>query len=494
MELQQQMNKTTTKQIKKAYNPHSKQNRTHLKPTADVVSNEEEEFTKTKEAIQNTIILSKEYLAKELIKEGYIDSYIDFFYLGWQKTPNMKIKYTKNAELNEFEDNNAANKEEGEENKEEGEVNESQKDIENEDEEEDTDEVIPRHEYDLNVLEQYAHILTEAENGLREASIKRIKELNEKAIKNYSIISHKTVYDSGTPIEAIYFNQKCISIATKFNLVKPLIQSLIDMGDCFEKLGVPTDMIISKNLKEQAKDIFITNLSGQDYELENNIYGKLIRLYEELAGQQEQMKNYDKAIELLNKLLEVFNSYYEIAGNLKDKGNDKINENTQTESYLKIANLYYKMKDYENTIKTLEKIEELQSDNENGLSNYQIQGLYRYAQTYEMQGDREKAIAYLARINKPNNTQNTDDTILAKSLLHLGRLYFREGTLNLSYDYLNKFYRKSKTIETKELMDIARVNLGMIKGTESIEDYINLIKQNDYDKFLKDKLEYKQSS
>ena len=184
MELQQQMNKTTTKQIKKAYNPHSKQNRTHVKPTADVVSNEEEEFTKTKEAIQNTIILSKEYLAKELIKEGYIDSYIDFFYLGWQKTPNMKIKYTKNAELNEFEDNNAANKEEGEENKEEGEVNESQKDIENEDEEEDTDEVIPRHEYDLNVLEQYAHILTEAENGLREASIKRIKELNEKEIKN----------------------------------------------------------------------------------------------------------------------------------------------------------------------------------------------------------------------------------------------------------------------------------------------------------------------
>ena len=111
-----------------------------------------------------------------------------------------------------------------------------------------------------------------------------------------------------------------------------------------------------------------------------------------------------------------------------------------------------------------------------------------------MQGNRENAIAYLARINKPSTTQTTDDTILAKSLLHLGRLYFNEGTLNSSLDYLLKFYRKSKTIETKELMDIARVNLGMIKGTEGMEEYINQIKNNDYDKFLKDKLEYKQSS
>ena len=183
-----------------------------------------------------------------------------------------------------------------------------------------------------------------------------------------------------------------------------------------------------------------------------------------------------------------------ISQNLKYSGNEKEKEDIQTESYLTIANLYYKMKDYDHTLETLGKIKELQVESDSGLSNYQIQGLYRYAQTYEMQGNRESAITYLARINKPTTAQTNDETILAKSLLHLGRLYFKEGTLNLSLDYLLKFYRKSKTIETKELMDIARVNLGMIKGTEGMEDYINLIKNNDYDKFLKDKLEYKQSS
>ena len=107
-----------------------------------------------------------------------------------------------------------------------------------------------------------------------------------------------------------------------------------------------------------------------------------------------------------------------------------------------------------------------------------------------MQGNNENAIAYLEHIDKASNTQTTDVTILAKSLLHLGRLYFKAGTFELSHKFLNKFYRKSKTIETKELMDIARVNLGMIDGTQGMEDYIDKIKNNNYGEFLKYKLEY----
>ena len=45
-----------------------------------------------------------------------------------------------------------------------------------------------------------------------------------------------------------------------------------------------------------------------------------------------------------------------------------------------------------------------------------------------MQGNRDYAIAYLEHIDKGGNNQATDDTILAKSLLHLGRLYFKAGT------------------------------------------------------------------
>ena len=47
-----------------------------------------------------------------------------------------------------------------------------------------------------------------------------------------------------------------------------------------------------------------------------------------------------------------------------------------------------------------------------------------------MQGNKDYAIAYLEHIDKAANTQATDDTILAKSLLHLGRLYFKAGTFD----------------------------------------------------------------
>ena len=63
-----------------------------------------------------------------------------------------------------------------------------------------------------------------------------------------------------------------------------------------------------------------------------------------------------------------------------------------------------------------------------------------------MQGNRDYAIAYLEHIDKGGSTQASDDTILAKSLLHLGRLYFKAGTYELSHKFLNKFYRKSKNL------------------------------------------------
>jgi hypothetical protein len=79
-------------------------------------------------------------------------------------------------------------------------------------------------------------------------------------------------------------------------------------------------------------------------------------------------------------------------------------------------------------------------------------------------------------------------------LLHLGRLYFKAQTYELSHKFLNKFYRKSKNLDTKELLDIARVNLGMIDGTQDMDSYINKIKGESYEQFLKTKIEYSQQN
>ena len=350
--------KPTNKQyggFPKAYNPHLKKNQKIKKPQEeDKKINQEAEIIEQKEK-NIPILLNKEYLAKHLIENGYIDSYIDFFYLGWKKTPNIKKKYS--------------------EKKEEGEDEEDQKIDENNEEEAIEEDInIPRHEYSLDILEGFYYKLKEAEDALRKSLLEQDPKYDEEAIEKYNTIRNETLYQ-GIPLEAIYFNQKCIDIAKKNNHTESLVQSLIYMGDCFDKTNLPSDMNISKNLKEEAKNIYKEKLDGKNYALESSIYKALKDLYNELATQQEQSKNYKKAIELLHKLLEVLETAKTITGKVKNGLTEKEIEDKKTEAYLKIANIYFIIKDYENTIATLDLIPDIKKEDYTSLTVSKIKFL-----------------------------------------------------------------------------------------------------------------------
>ena len=358
--------KKLSKQInngfQRAYNPHLKKKGNKGQAYEEEKASNDQ-FAEEREKM-SSILISKEYFAKELIKNGYIDSYIDFFYLGWGKTPNLKQSYSDR------------NKEEKIENENE----EDQKEEEEEIDEIEIDQNIPRHEYNIQTLQVFNEKLTTAENALRVAEKEKDNELYKSAIEQYNSIRNDTIHDQGEPLEAIYFNQKCIDISKKYNLIEFQITSLIMMGGCFDKMSNPNDMNISKSLKEEARDIFTQNLSGQNYTLEASIYKALIELYNEIANQQEQMKNYTKAIDLLYKLLEVLDCLNSISDNLKEGGmGQKENEDKKTETYLKISNLYYRINDYEHTIETLAKIANIKSDSGDStltVRNYYIIYIY----------------------------------------------------------------------------------------------------------------------
>ena len=120
-----------------------------------------------------------------------------------------------------------------------------------------------------------------------------------------------------------------------------------------------------------------------------------------------------------------------------------------------------------------------------------IKAEFHYAKTYEAQGDIIEAISHLKEIDKTENQNSTnDDEIYAKSLLNLGRLYFQQLNLKDSGFYLLKFFNKTKNATNKKLLDIASVNLGMIRGSQAMNDYIKLIDNSEYGDFLKLKLKY----
>ena len=340
------LSKNINNGFQRAYNPHLKKNKNKGQIYEEEKANTNQ-FLEEREKM-SSILISKEYFAKELIKNGYIDSYIDFFYLGWGKTPNLKKTYSKiNKETNNENENEEDQKEEEEEEIDELEIDQS----------------IPRHEYNIQTLNAFYEKLTTAENALRDAEMEKNNEIYKQAIEQYNSIRNDTIHDQGEPLEAIYFNQKCIDISKKYNLIEFQITSLIMMGGCFDKMSNPNDMNISKSLKEEAREIFSKNLSGQNYTLEASIYKALIELYNEIANQQEQMKNYSKAIELLYDLLEVLECLNGISSHLKEGGmGEKENEDKKTETYLKISNLYYRIHDYDHTIETLSKIANIKSD------------------------------------------------------------------------------------------------------------------------------------
>jgi hypothetical protein len=120
-----------------------------------------------------------------------------------------------------------------------------------------------------------------------------------------------------------------------------------------------------------------------------------------------------------------------------------------------------------------------------------IKAEFHYAKTYEAQGDIIEAISHLKEIDKYENSNSScDEEIYAKSLLNLGRLFFQQLNLKDSGFYLLKFFKKTKNSTNKKLLDIASVNLGMIKGSQSMNEYIKLINNSEYEDFLKMKLKY----
>lgn len=391
-------NKTAGKRIGEAYNPHVKKGRKEKKNQGEineVLRKNEEDREIDQEGMIDIVKEEKQYIereirdessresiAKQFIAQGKLEAFIDFFYLGWQKTPSLIEQYKDNEKKKEEEMN--LNKNEYENPEEEDEENNHLK-----------DENIPRQILDFNILKEFGQRLNDVqmylvsarkcEDKIKYAENEDIKNTHkkeediyiQKVIEKYKKISDDTMNGSEIPIESIYFVQKRLTLSEQYNLYSDKIQSLIDMGNCFEKLKTPIAFMISKGLKEQSQEIYDQHLNGENPALKDKIYDKLMLLYHDLAGKKEKMKQYQEAIEYQEKYLNVLDK--KIGGDTNNKGNDNqknesdANQNIKTNALLNIANLYFLEKNYEKTLETLNCIEEIKY-----ASKSNTLGVYKY--------------------------------------------------------------------------------------------------------------------
>jgi len=67
----------------------------------------------------------------------------------------------------------------------------------------------------------------------------------------------------------------------------------------------------------------------------------------------------------------------------------------------------------------------------------------------------------------------------AEACLKLGLLEFQNGNLQSSVNYFEReFFEKAKELKQRKLIDIGRVNTGIVKGLNSLDLYKDIIKNN----------------
>lgn len=266
--------------------------------------------------MENKIKLEdKNSFAKDLLKNGYIDSYVDYFYIASRKTPDLKSKYERDHDISV-----------------EGIAARS----------------LTAH-YEIKMLNSIHLLLRNAEENLLKGSI-------SKAIEMYMDVKDKTFYNQDRDFYgSIYFVEKCINLAKNYNQIELLIKAFIAMGNCFDNIESEKGSLLSMNFKEQAKKLF-KELKRNDHELEASIYDSLIHLYKELATQCKNQNNYSKAIGYLHNQLDNISNLIEIIPFLK-KRDEKESQEQKIEIYLEMANLNYGMEDYPATLETLSNLD-----------------------------------------------------------------------------------------------------------------------------------------
>jgi hypothetical protein len=263
------------------------------------------------------------------LRNGYIDSFVDFFYISSRKIPDLKSKYERdyNIKLD----------------------SQSSRGL--------SDPVEHAHLRDIK-----DHLL-QAEKALRKNHV-------VEAIKSYNALMDFILHKSDILV-AIYIVQKYINLSKKYELHKLLIEALIDMGNRFENEEFPKeDSIISMNLKEEAKRLYNTHFSGEenrDFKMEEKIYDSLNVFYRELAQKVQDQNNFPKSVEYLNKQLENLKQLGSLAKLKQDDQKENEYLTAQINSYLKIAEMNFKMKYYDSTLEDLEIMQELLTHAENNV-------------------------------------------------------------------------------------------------------------------------------
>ena len=360
--------------------------------------------------------VTKESQGIKLLQDGYLQSYIDFFYLTNETTPSVIVPSQKLIEQYN--------------------MNKSEK-----------------HHLEMSEesLVKLSEDLVEAENFLREGHAIECLHQYEGVCKAYERLND---YET-----ASYFYNRCLEVSKEAKYIDGEAKAYMGLGIWEEKVfNIFESMRYHEIALEKAID-------GNLPDIITKISKELVRVYNNIAKSYEQKHDFTRSLEYFEKCLDACK-----------KADDP---EMEAKWYFKIGAIYEKMDDLEKAVEFVDKFLSICKSDSNGSKIEKKKKLTgnahkKLAELHSKLGNASAAITNLeALLNiafEDNNKQGQ-----AEAALKLGLLNYKEGLIPVSVRYLGKHFDLARHLGDGPLIDTARVNLGIAQANQQIDKYFKLI-------------------
>ena len=352
----------------------------------------------------------------KLMQEGFLQAYVDFFYITTETTPSSIVPSKKLQE-----------------------------------------------EYKLNRIKKGRFVQTEsslldlsdklkmAEQCHRIGVGSEKKKEIEKCLSYYTGVAEdfNSLCDYET---ASYFFNRCLEVSIENKDDKGEALALQGLGKCEENV---LNIFEAQTNLERARDKAV---QADDPKITKDISRDLVRVYQIIALDFQEKNDYDLSLKYFEKCLE--------------SSQKAENKDQESECYQKIAHIYEKLNDLDKAVEFLNKFlalcEETDQKSKAGDAHKQL------AEVHQRNGNVHQAFKHLDDLLNIANEEKKYD-VKAEAFLKLGLLNYQEGIIRRSVDCLQEHFKLARAVnedqKNQKQIDKARVNLGIAQANTQIENY-----------------------
>mmetsp|Transcript_62110 Transcript_62110/g.196420 ORF Transcript_62110/g.196420 Transcript_62110/m.196420 type:complete len:441 (-) Transcript_62110:490-1812(-) len=259
------------------------------------------------------------------------------------------------------------------------------------------------------------------------------------------------------PKKCIFFHKKCLGVAEQSGDLVGMLQANLNLGLAHEKAGdLQTAMAYHEMHLGLARDEGGAEMEADVHTANRN----LVQAYRRYAEEQERLGDIPKSIEFLEMCMARAESGDDkgalgMANHRLGLAYDKLGDGPRAVEY---HNEYLRI-----CVATGDKAGE-------GAACCAL------AAAHQAMGDVEQAVANLESFLELAKVG--DPTSQAQACCSLGVIYQQQGNFDRAVMYFEKFFEVARSLNDRRMLDVARVNLGVARGSAHTAKYIDVVNED----------------